>query len=68
MSWQRLIVRLLAVMLVGVVLLAGISRWADSTVGERDSAYSADAAAFAGHIDRGLITRGEYLAKLDASS
>ena len=64
MSWRRLVVRLLAVMLVGVVLLAGISRWSDATVGEKDPSYSADATALAGKIDRGLITRGEYLAKL----
>jgi mono/diheme cytochrome c family protein len=64
MSWRRLTVRALAVMLVALVLLAGISRWSDSVVGEKDSYYSADALTLSGNIDRGLITRGEYLAKL----
>jgi mono/diheme cytochrome c family protein len=42
----------------------GISHWSDSTAGERDSFYAADASAFSGNGDPGLITRGEYLAKL----
>ena len=50
--------------LVAVVLLAGISHWSDSMVGEQDSAYSTAAAALSGNIDQALITRGEYLAKL----
>jgi alcohol dehydrogenase (quinone), cytochrome c subunit len=44
--------------------LVGISQWSDSTAGEKDSFYSADAARLSGNIDRGLIIRGEYLAKL----
>ena len=64
MNWRRLTVRILAVMLAALVLLVGISQWSDSTAGEKDSFYSADAAALSGNVDRGLITRGEYLAKL----
>ena len=64
MSWGRLTVRALAVMLLAVVLLAGISYWSDSTAGESDSSYVADTATLAGKVDQGLITRGEYLAKL----
>jgi alcohol dehydrogenase (quinone), cytochrome c subunit len=64
MKWRRLVVAALAVMIVALVLLAGISRWSDSIAGEKDSFYAADASALSGSIDRALITRGEYLAKL----
>jgi alcohol dehydrogenase (quinone), cytochrome c subunit len=64
MNWRRLIVLTLAVMLLAVLLLAGVSRWSDSMSGENDSFYAADASALSGNIDRRLITRGEYLAKL----
>jgi mono/diheme cytochrome c family protein len=64
MSWRRLTVLALSVMLLGVVLLAGISYWSDSVAGESDSSYAADAAALGTKPDPGLITRGEYLAKL----
>jgi mono/diheme cytochrome c family protein len=64
MNWRRLAIRILAIALVGLVLLIGISQWSDSTAGEKDSVYSADAAALSGNVDQGLITRGEYLAKL----
>src|ERR1700733_14468587 len=64
MSLRRLTVRTLAVMLVAVVLLAGISYLSDSMAGESGSSYAADASTLSGKVDRGLITRGEYLAKL----
>ena len=64
MSLRRLTVLTLAVGLVAVVLLAGISYWSDSMAGESGSSYAADAAALAGKIDPTLIARGEYLAKL----
>ena len=64
MSLRRLTVLTLAVMLVAVVLLAGISYWSDSMAGDSDSSYAADATALSGKIDPGLIARGEYLAKL----
>jgi mono/diheme cytochrome c family protein len=64
MSLRRLTVVTLAVILVGVVLLAGISHWSDSTAGESESSYTADTPTPSGNIDRALISRGEYLAKL----
>ena len=64
MRLRRLAVRTLAVALVGVLLLAGISRWSDSTAGDSDSSYAADAASLSGNVDKGLIARGEYLARL----
>jgi alcohol dehydrogenase (quinone), cytochrome c subunit len=64
MKWRRLIVLTLAVVLLAVVLLAGISQWSDSMAGENDPFYAADASTLSGNIDRGLIGRGEYLAKL----
>ena len=64
MSRRRLTVGILAVMLVAVVLLAGIAYWSDSMAGESDSSYAADTSTLAGKVDPGLITRGEYLAKL----
>jgi alcohol dehydrogenase (quinone), cytochrome c subunit len=64
MSRRRLTVLTLAVMLVAVVLLAGISYWSDSMAGESDSSYAADTSTLAGKVDPGLINRGEYLAKL----
>ena len=64
MNRRRLIVPILGVMLLAVALLAGISQWSDSTAGEKESSYSADATALSGKIDPELIARGEYLAKL----
>jgi alcohol dehydrogenase (quinone), cytochrome c subunit len=64
MTWRRLSVLAIAVALLGVALLAGISQWSDSTAGEKDSFYAADASTLAGNIDQGLVARGEYLAKL----
>jgi len=64
MSPRRVIVLTLAVLLLAVVLLAGISHWSDSMAGERDSFYAADASTLSGNVDPGLITLGEYLAKL----
>jgi len=46
------------------MLLAGISQWSDSMAGENDAFYAADASPLSGNTDRGLIARGEYLAKL----
>jgi hypothetical protein len=37
MNWRRLAIRILAIALVGLVLLIGISQWSDSTAGEKDS-------------------------------
>jgi alcohol dehydrogenase (quinone), cytochrome c subunit len=64
MSPRRLIALTLAILLLAIALLAGISHWSDSTAGERDSFYAAEASALSGNVDPGLITRGEYLAKL----
>ena len=64
MSLRRLTVLALAVALVAVVLLAGVSYWSDSMAGESDSAYAADTSTLSGKVDPALITRGEYLAKL----
>jgi mono/diheme cytochrome c family protein len=64
MSPRRLIVVTLAALLLAVVLLAGIPHWSDSMAGERDSFNAADTSTLSGNVDPGLITRGEYLAKL----
>ena len=64
MNWRRLGVVTLVVMLLAVALLAGVSHWSDSMAGEKDSFYAADASTLSENIDRGLITRGEYLARL----
>jgi mono/diheme cytochrome c family protein len=64
MKGRRLIVLALAVLLLAVALLAGISQRSDSTAGENEAFYAADAAALSGNADRGLIARGEYLARL----
>ena len=61
MKRRRLIVLTLAVLLLAVVLLTGISQWSDSTAGENAAYYAADAARVSGNIDRGVIARGEYL-------
>jgi mono/diheme cytochrome c family protein len=63
-NWRRLLVVNAVVVLLAVALLAGISYWSDSMAGEKDSFYAAEASAFSGTIDRGVIERGEYLAKL----
>jgi mono/diheme cytochrome c family protein len=63
MNWRRITV-LAIVGLLAIGLLAGISHWSDSTAGESASFYAADTSALSGNIDRGLISRGEYLAKL----
>jgi mono/diheme cytochrome c family protein len=64
MNWRRILVLACGVMLLALGLLAGISQWSDSTAGESDSFYAADASARSGSMDRELIARGEYLAKL----
>jgi mono/diheme cytochrome c family protein len=64
MNWRRLVVPALGAALLAVALLAGVSHWSDSTAGENGAFYAADAAALSGNIDRGIIARGEYLAKL----
>ena len=64
MNWRRLLVVNAVVVLLAVALLAGISHWSDTMAGEKDSFYAAEASAFSGTIDRGVIERGEYLAKL----
>jgi mono/diheme cytochrome c family protein len=63
-SPRRFILLTLALLLLAVVLLAGIARWSDSMAGEHDSFYAADASALSGNVDPGLISHGEYLAKL----
>jgi mono/diheme cytochrome c family protein len=52
------------VLLLAVALVAGVSHWSDSRVGENDSFYAADGSALSGTIDRAVIARGEYLARL----
>ena len=64
MSPRRLILLTLAVLLLAVVLLAGIAHWSDLRAGERDFFHAPDAPTLSESIDPGLITRGEYLAKL----
>src|ERR1700728_2263311 len=64
MNWRRLLAAAFVVMLLAVALLAGISHWADSMAAETEAWYAADASPLSGNIDRGLIARGEYLAKL----
>jgi mono/diheme cytochrome c family protein len=64
MNWRRLIVATFVVVLLAVALLAGVSHWSDATAGEKDSFYAADASELSGTVDRGVIARGEYLAKL----
>jgi alcohol dehydrogenase (quinone), cytochrome c subunit len=64
MKRRRLIALALAMMLLALVLLVGIAQWSDSTAGESNSFYAADAAALSGNVDRALVERGEYLARL----
>jgi mono/diheme cytochrome c family protein len=64
MKWRTRVVPTIAVLLFAVVLLAGVSYWSDSTVGDKDVFYAANVATLSGNIDQGLVTRGEYLAKL----
>jgi mono/diheme cytochrome c family protein len=64
MNWRKLCVLTFAVALLAVVLLAGISHWSDSMAGEKDSFYAVGAATSRGNIDREVIARGEYLARL----
>jgi alcohol dehydrogenase (quinone), cytochrome c subunit len=63
-KWRKTIFLLLALALVGVVLLAGIARWSDSTAGEKESFYAADSSRLAGAVSQEMLARGEYLAKL----
>jgi mono/diheme cytochrome c family protein len=63
MKWRTRIVLTLAVLLAAIALLAGVSHWSDSMAGENVAFYAAHAAV-SGKVDRGLIDRGEYLAKL----
>ena len=55
---------LLAAALVGVVLLAGIARWSDSSAGEKESFYAAGRPPSAGSVSQETLARGAYLAKL----
>ena len=64
MNWRRIIFLSLAVALAGVILLAGIARWSDSSAGEKESFYAADSAQLAGPVSQEMLARGEYLAKL----
>jgi alcohol dehydrogenase (quinone), cytochrome c subunit len=63
-NWRKIIFLSLGVALAGVVLLAGIARWSDSTAGEKESYYAADSAKLAGPVSQEMLARGEYLAKL----
>jgi alcohol dehydrogenase (quinone), cytochrome c subunit len=64
MSWRRRVLWAGVLMLVAVALLAGISHWSDSTAGEKNTVYAADAASISASIDPAVLARGEYLAKL----
>jgi alcohol dehydrogenase (quinone), cytochrome c subunit len=63
-KWRKIIFLSLAVALAGVVLLAGIARWSDSSAGEKESFYAADSFKLAGPVSQEMLARGEYLAKL----
>ena len=52
------------VLLLAVALVAGISYWSDSMAGESGSSYASDASTLSGNVDRAVIARGEYLARL----
>ena len=64
MNWRKAVFRSLAVALAGVILLAGIARWLDSSAGEKESFYAADSSKLAGSVGQEMLARGEYLAKL----
>ena len=64
MNWRKIIFLSLAVALAGVILLAGIARWSDSSSGEKQSSYAADSSQLAGPVSEEVLARGEYLAKL----
>jgi mono/diheme cytochrome c family protein len=61
---RRLLLVTFVALLLAVALVTGISHWSDSMAGENDSFYAADASALSGNIDRAVIARGEYLARL----
>jgi alcohol dehydrogenase (quinone), cytochrome c subunit len=61
---RRIILLSLAAALFGIVLLAGIALWADSSAGEKQSFYAADSSQLAGSVSAGTLARGEYLARL----
>jgi mono/diheme cytochrome c family protein len=63
-NWRKAVFRSLAVALAGVILLAGIARWLDSSAGEKESFYAADSSKLAGSVGQEMLARGEYLAKL----
>jgi alcohol dehydrogenase (quinone), cytochrome c subunit len=52
------------VLLLAEALVAGISYWSDSMAGESGSSYASDASTLSGNVDRAVIARGEYLARL----
>lgn len=64
MNRRKTIFLSLAAALAGVVLLAGIARWSDSSSGEKESFYAADSSQLAGAVSQEILARGEYLAKL----
>jgi alcohol dehydrogenase (quinone), cytochrome c subunit len=64
MNRRRLLLVTFVVLLLAVALVAGISHWSDSMAGEKGSFYAADASTLSGNIDRAVIARGEYLARL----
>jgi mono/diheme cytochrome c family protein len=64
MSRRRLLLVTFVVLLLALALVAGISHWSDSMAGENDSFYTADASALSGNVDRAVIARGGYLARL----
>jgi mono/diheme cytochrome c family protein len=63
-SWRKAIFLSLAVALAGVILLAGLALWSDSSAGEKESFYAADSSRLAGAVGKEMLARGEYLAKL----
>ena len=64
MKRRKAIFLSLAVALAGVILLAGVARWLDSSAGEKESFYAADSFKLAGSVSQEMLARGEYLAKL----
>jgi alcohol dehydrogenase (quinone), cytochrome c subunit len=63
-NWRRIILLSIAAALFGIIVLAGIARWWDSSAGEKASYYAADNSQLGGSASKEMLARGEYLAKL----